>query len=318
MATLSFSPVPKVVHESNCNMSKATIPLLSSSPLSSRTGCAFSGCAPLPADGSNAHSGHAPLHLDALELNNAAVSQIQANLYDEALRLLEQALVTQAQHEQFAHDGWVSRAGLTTSLTLQGQFLLESLSTTFIYDATFPCITSAPADASAASVVGVQNEQDLLSSPSNHFALYNRAFQFDANRVAALGPVHRVRIVPAVLLYNMGLVFHRKALATVSDRDSYRRATIVYHLALSILEENLCYGLYSSDCSLLQLALYNNMGFISSHFFEDSDSTVCACRLLSTFAAIDSSRLLSKDEYVFYYMNLLFLMNRAPIVAPAA
>jgi tetratricopeptide (TPR) repeat protein len=305
------------MHAPNCNMSKATIPLLSSSPLSSRTGCAFSGCAPSADDGTNARSAHPPLHLDPLELNNAAISQLQGNRYEEALRLLEQALVSQAQHEQIAHERWVSSAALS-SFSLQGQFLLESLSTTFIYDATFPCITSAPADASAASVVGVQNEQDLVSSPSNHFALYNRAFLFDANRVAALGPVHRVRIVPAVLLYNMGLVFHRKALATVSDRDAYRRATIVYHLALSILEENLCYGLYSSDCSLLQLALYNNMGFISSHFFEDRDSTVCACRLLSTFAAIDSSRLLSKDEYVFYYMNLLFLMNRAPIVAPAA
>jgi hypothetical protein len=76
--------------------------------------------------------------------------------------------------------------------------------------------------------------------------------------------------------------------------------------------------LHSSESNLLQLALYNNIGFISSHFFEENDSTVCAGRLLATFVGADTPRLLSKDEYVFYYMNLLFLLYRSPIVAPAA
>jgi hypothetical protein len=257
-----------------------------------------------------------PEDVDPLQLNNAAVSLLQANRHDEALCVLEQALAAQSRSEKEIHDRWMSLEScpLVSAYWDMMQGLLGPLTTSLFRDTGRPFVVS---DASG-PVVGVQSGADLNSSPSNHFSLFNRAFLIDVNRVASKTTMSRVRLIPAVLLFNMGLVFCRKALESVNSKDAFRRANGFYQLSLRILEENLIFGFYSADCSLLLLALYNNIGFISSHFFEDKDSMVCAGRLLATFVCTDTPQLLSKEEYVFYYMNLLFLLNRSPIVAPAA
>jgi tetratricopeptide (TPR) repeat protein len=252
-------------------------------------------------------------NLDPLHLNNTAVSLLQANRYDEALCVLEQALAAQSRTEKETHDQWMSRESCPLASAYWDAFL-GALSAALFHDTGLPFVVSDASD----PVVGVQDGDDLDSSPSNHFSLFNRPFLIDVNIAATKSTMARIRLVPAVLLFNMGLTFCRKALESVSSRDAYRRANGFFQLSLRILEENLIFGLYSADCSLLLLALYNNLGFISSHFFEDKDSMVCAGRLLATFVCADTPQLLSKDEYVFYYMNLLFLLNRSPIVAPAA
>jgi tetratricopeptide (TPR) repeat protein len=249
---------------------------------------------------------------DPLDLNNLAVSVLQSRRYDEALHLLDAAWSVETLMEE-AHQNIANCALFAAAPSLQ--FAMNSLASK-VYENRQPAICSAPADISSTSV-SVLDDLDLTASPSNYFSMYNRAFILKKEKVQALSLAERSHLVPAILLYNMGLVFIKMGLQAV-DGSHYVRAFNLYRLALGIVEKNLNSSLHMSDFSLLQLALYNNIGFINSHFFEDKEAMVCAGRMLATFASMDCSQLLSKEEYVFYYMNLLFLLNRNPIFAPAA
>jgi len=266
-----------------------------------------------------------------LELNNVAVSFSQSRRNEEALALLQEALDgqnssygTKATHQLERAEPCAPSTALACSSPpfpslSQSLRSLLGLSTS---------TTDAPLtiDPKRTNIYGVsfhgrlsstQASDDLSASPSNCFSLYNQLFAFKELKVESLGFAHRTFLPPAVMLYNMGVTYHRRALKN-GHSENYARALSLYGLSIQIIEESIIYGLCVPDYSLLQLALYNNIGFIHSHFFNDDLAIVCAGRLLGTFVSMDCSRLLSKDEYVFYYMNLLFFLNRTPKIAPAA
>ena len=178
-----------------------------------------------------------------------------------------------------------------------------------------PSIQSAAVN--SASPVSVPGNRDLIMSPHNYFSIYNRAFRFMDERARSHDWFRRVRLLPAMVLYNLGLAHHLLALQSVKS-EQYCLALKYYDMALGAADCAQQKELPRSDYSLLVLALANNMGFIASHQFNEQQSLYLAGRMLTTFATMDCSRLLIKEEYVFYYMNLLFVLNRYPVFAPAA
>lgn len=283
---------------------------------------------------------HCPCHT-SLELNNLAVSLLQAEVPRDALSVFQIAwddYVSASSNghrvtckecclrslNQTTRDSLIAQMLMMPGLYSSAHFLPINVAANAFFEKGKSSIRSV-ALAGNEATVGVPDNQDLTNSPSNYFAMFNRAFSFeDTDHPSSNGTfesslewTHKMQLLPVVILFNTGLTYHRMALNT-AGKDEFVKAFRFYELALKTIDEKISRALRSSDYNLLQLALYNNMGYIHSHFFNEKETMVCAGRLLATFASIDCSTMLSKEEYVFYYMNLLFLLNRSPVFAPAA
>lgn len=254
---------------------------------------------------------------DPMQLNNLTVSYIQAKMYREALGILQRAweLLGNANHVGAFQPDFSCLGLLASSLCLDAKTLALSGFERLTVDDCMPKIYSTPADGPQ-TAVAVPTEDDLLSSPSNNYAIYNRVFLFMEDR-GPLSAIRRSKLLPCVLLYNMGIIQTRIAILEGKTVE-YVKAYEFMKGALFIIEANLHLLPLVQDLSLLQLALYNNMGFVNSHFMNETEAKIFAGCMLSTFASMDCARLLSREEYVFFYMNLLFLLNRFPSLAPAA
>jgi tetratricopeptide (TPR) repeat protein len=257
----------------------------------------------------------------AAQLNNVAVSFLQSKSEDEALDMLYQAwkdyqvavFCQQQSLEQTLVALWNLNPALSLSILMRpSAFMME-------IDNHQPTIKSVSVnEVTNSSIVSVPDDLDLTASPSNFFSVYNRAFVFREDTASTFEwLLRRQSILPAVLLYNIALIYHRRALQQVQANE-YHRALHFYKLSLNVVEDHLNAGLHSSDYCLLKLALYNNIGYLASHFCNENETIIFGGRMLATFASVDCTRLLSKEEYVFFYMNLLFLLNRHPLCAPAA
>lgn len=160
------------------------------------------------------------------------------------------------------------------------------------------------------------NAEVSSTSPSNFFTIYNRVFEFSDMSLAnwiEYGP-H----IPMILLYNTGLAWHRVAFRENSDAK-YEIALQYYSVAHAKVIEYARLGIYHAEvCDLLMLGLFNNMGQIHSHFFRFYETRLCVEALFTVFFLIENKRVLTKEEYVFFYMNILLTVNRRPIFAPAA
>ena len=74
-----------------------------------------------------------------------------------------------------------------------------------------------------------------------------------------------------------------------------------------------------TELDILRLALTNNMGHIHSHLSGSlGESLRCLERLLAVFFRSECKALMTKDEYVFFYINILLFVSRWPILAGAA
>lgn len=257
----------------------------------------------------------------ASEMNNAAVRLMQSDRQDDAIHLFQSSLTLLCDsqltcfHERMIEAcQWLTPVRHMTSVSAES-FLEMTWDCSIVQQALTPSIQSYALDSK--SVVSVSENKDLISSPQNFFSVYNRAFCFNEVRVRSLGWFRRLRLLPVVIMYNMGLAHHLIALRSVSCK-TYHLAFQCYEIALNAVDEAQRTEICTSDYNLLSLALTNNMGFIRSHQFNVQQTLYFAGRMLTTFATMDCSQLLIKEEYVFYYMNLLFVLNRFPIFAPAA
>ena len=103
----------------------------------------------------------------------------------------------------------------------------------------------------------------------------------------------------------------------ISVRTAYRDLAEL-DASKILLETNAKSGYYLSELDILLLALANNMGHCQSHFNSIDESRICLERMLAIFFLSDSTVLLTKDEYVFFYINIHLGISRAPIFAAAA
>jgi tetratricopeptide (TPR) repeat protein len=199
---------------------------------------------------------------------------------------------------------------------------LESLSP-LLQSITTQCnviVHSVNLEPAPSSVLSMLNDGDSNSaSPNNFFYLYKRAFIFDLRGQEA-NPLVWLRCVPqipAVLLYNAGLIFHRLAVRNGST-STFLKALELYHMSQNLLEGNTEYGLYAAELDVLRLALTNNMGHCYSHFNNVNETRNCLERMLVLFLFSASAILLTKEEYDFYHISILFGVCQKPVVSPAA
>jgi hypothetical protein len=180
-------------------------------------------------------------------------------------------------------------------------------------------VHSVNTDNSTSSKVSMADEEDLKASPSNFFSIYNRAFVLnDHGRDIDLPLWLRcVPHIPAVLLYNAGLTYHRRAVSDGST-SMFVKALELYQMSKIFLENNANSGFYLIELDILLLALANNMGHCHSHFCNMTETRMCLEHMLTIFFRSESTVLLTKDEYVFFYINILLGVGRKPIFAAAA
>lgn len=193
---------------------------------------------------------------DSWELNNSAVVLLQAKRFDEALSVLRDAWNRQGLRDNVYYPTYEQ---LWAPTLLSAETLDEVVRNLHsnACDARETSITSVPIDG-LPNTVGIPRNQDLDSSPSNYFSLYDRAFRFKDERPGSLRWVHRMRLLPAVILFNLAVTYHRRAVTQVSSEE-YELAFEAYRMSLDIVEQNMSTALYASDYNLLQLAIYNNM-----------------------------------------------------------
>ena len=136
------------------------------------------------------------------------------------------------------------------------------------------------------------------------FEIFNSAFVFLSERGYEGSDTTEgdERIIPAVLLYNLGLCHHRVALRE-GDSDGLRAASRFYSHALTLLE-TVAHELTDSEMILLA-ALANNMAQISSAFFDTKSTRAFQQMLEDILEATDVECLEEEDSDLVFSMNLL-------------
>ena len=124
-----------------------------------------------------------------------------------------------------------------------------------------------------------------------------------------------------MVLYNAGLTLHRMALNDGSS-STFEKALEMYQLSDRLVRNSLQvdheHEIRKHDSEVLLLALANNMGHIYSHFFRYDDIGHCIEQMLGLFCISSCKVLLLQEEYIFFYMNILLVLGRYPVLAPAA
>ena len=241
-------------------------------------------------------------------LNNSALQLICQGKNEEAINILGNALSAPVAGSLLSagrvlHDGESSMPLSMGSVTSVGGD---------------PVVVTRNADDPFSASPDLQLPEKVIESvsPSNFFTMYNRVVEIAdiSSRKWEKYSFH----IPAILLYNSGLAWHRLAFRENCDAK-YERALENYNAAHSQLIYHASLGIYHPEvCDILLLALCNNMGHIHSHFIHLKETRLCVEALFTVFFMIGNKRILSKEEYVFFYMNILLTVNRTPVLAPAA
>jgi tetratricopeptide (TPR) repeat protein len=139
-----------------------------------------------------------------------------------------------------------------------------------------------------------------MDDPHYGLPLYSRAFLLNCTTEEPE--------VGAVLLYNLGLIFHK--------RGNLERAAKVYQLSLQVLREK--HG--SEVDEILILAVLYNLGHAYSQLFQPDK--VCTCfnylrKVLHDTSLEYGEDALDSDEHSFF-LNILLLESNHLTLAPAA
>jgi hypothetical protein len=161
---------------------------------------------------------------------------------------------------------------------------------------------------------------DPTASCNDFFTVYDRAFSVFEDGTRNMNVLTWLTLVPCILpaiFYNIGLIYHRTAVR-YEKTCGFLLALDFYSASLFLLGRYANTGLLKYQCQVLLLALYNNIGQIHSHFFNEAQTLFCRDKLISVFLETDYTTFLTKEEFIFFDMNILFAVRRWPILAPAA
>jgi hypothetical protein len=137
----------------------------------------------------------------------------------------------------------------------------------------------------------IEQNEDCVS-PEGSFVFFNRSL--------LLRSVNDEQCATAVVLYNMGLVYHRQAIQckrTVLYKTAAKFYILSQKTATAITNQNAAY----------HFALWNNLGHVSSHLFQFDRATFCLQSLLK-----------NRARYVSFVAPEDFVMNTLLIAAPGA
>ena len=124
-------------------------------------------------------------------------------------------------------------------------------------------------------------------------------------------------VVPATLLYNMGLCHHQETLRQGKHCNGLKLAYTSYSHALTML--NAVAGELRESDMLLVAALANNMANIASLFFDIGNVFMFRKILEDVMETTDMDDFEDDDAYTFFSMNLMFVAElQWHALAPAA
>ena len=214
-------------------------------------------------------------------------------------------------------DGAALSLYLSSTLT-RHELMVHSVNADAAFD-NCSCCSGPKNQPSILSTVSMADEMDLHSSPGNLFSVYNRPFvvnqQWRGMDVFVWS--QSLPHISTVLHFNIGLVYHRLACRSGASHHYYQ-ALEWYENAALLLEGNALAGVYLIELDILLLAIMNNMGHVHSHFNNLEQAQHIMKRMLTVFFLSESKSLMTKDEYVFFYTNIVLSVQRFPLLPGAA
>ena len=134
------------------------------------------------------------------------------------------------------------------------------------------------------------------SCPSSVFTFYNSAVI--SEEMCAEAETFFATELSAMILYNLGLIYHRSALMTGSTMY-FSKALKLYDVAASIVLAPGAEHNFYHDLTVLQLALYVNMGHIYSNFLEQDGTMRCAEGIQNLFRSVNTNCLNPETRKLF-------------------
>ena len=131
--------------------------------------------------------------------------------------------------------------------------------------------------------------------PGSLFSFYNAAIV--AEELCTEMELFFSAELSAMILYNMGLVYHRLALQTGSTHN-FSKAMKLYKVSGSIVASN-DYD-FTHDLTILKLALLVNMGHIYSNFLDQNGTNECADGINTLYHSVDVKALDPDTRQLFY------------------
>ena len=159
------------------------------------------------------------------------------------------------------------------------------------------------------------NHRSSSSCPSSIFTFYNSVVISD-EMCAEAEPFFATEL-SAMILYNVGLIYHRLALLTGST-TYFSKAMKLYDIAASIVLAPGAEHNFHHDLTVLQLALYVNMGHIYSNFLEQEGTKRCAEGIQALFSSVDVNCLNPETRKLFYQNMFVTHAGLHLSLAPAA
>jgi hypothetical protein len=163
-----------------------------------------------------------------------------------------------------------------------------------------------------------ESAEGQTASPGNLLSLYNHAFVFlntkllpSAETVTSQQEIDSVSMLSAVLLFNTALTFHVKGLSDGNSRSkNLRQALRLYSMVtICLLSPQDGFG----NMFVIQLASWNNMGHIYSHFCEEEKAIQCRARLYRALFEDSAGSLCLRGGYpyaVFYIFTVCSEVRR--------
>ena len=214
-------------------------------------------------------------------------------------------------------DGAALSLYLSSTLT-RHELMVHSVNADAAFDSC-SCCNGPKNQPSILSTVSMADEMDLHSSPGNLFSVYNRPFVVNQQwrGLDVFVWSQSLPHISTVLHFNIGLVYHRLACRSGASHHYYQ-ALEWYENAALLLEGNALAGVYLTELDILLLAIMNNMGHVHSHFNNLEQAQHIMKRMLTVFFLSESKSLMTKDEYVFFYTNIVLSVQRFPLLPGAA
>ena len=176
-------------------------------------------------------------------------------------------------------------------------------------------VNSQSAKASVCVCVGGQKRGNQECT-ENQFSLYDSAFVLPGRGVERqiFASADIENLTSATLLYNLGLCYHKRAMANGKSRD-LKQALSLYQKAASLAEY---FDEAAEHSVLLVLALFNNMGHIHAEHFETSEATRCMDSMEMVLDSHECQEFLDEEEYYFFSWHFFVFPDRPVWIAPAA
>jgi hypothetical protein len=180
---------------------------------------------------------------------------------------------------------------------------------------------AAPTFLSVRSVPLEHSPLNTSSACQDHhaFSLFDRALFIDDAELAAVSTIAGQDCTSAVVLFNTGLALHLQGRRDIRQQQiSFKTALWFYEMAFGILKR--CSNSGDEVNPLVYLAAVNNIGHIYSHFCEGREVQHCLHLLQTMLVTTQNSDIdiLTSDEYLQFYMNVLILRGQEVAAAAVA